>query len=138
MSSGIDHVKRKIAQGIRKVAPSLAAITRGKRQMLPVPMAIPRAARISPSGEENRSEARSGSRGVLAIRQGPWKLIPELGSGGFSQPSRVKPSAGGPRGQLYHLTDDPGETANLWSEQPQIVDRLTKLLQRYKNQGRSR
>jgi arylsulfatase A-like enzyme len=78
------------------------------------------------------------ARGVLAIRQGPWKLITELGSGGFSQPSRVKPEAGGARGQLYNLSDDPGETTNLWLEQPEIVDRLTRLLQRYKSQGRSR
>jgi arylsulfatase A-like enzyme len=78
------------------------------------------------------------ARNVLAIRQGPWKLITELGSGGFSQPSRVKPVAGGPRGQLYNLSDDPGETTNLWNEQPEVVDQLTKLLQQYKSQGRSR
>jgi len=78
------------------------------------------------------------SRGVLAIRQGPWKLIEELGSGGFSPPSRVKPTPGGPQAQLYNLDDDPGETTNLFSAQPRVVDRLTKLLQQYKTSGRSR
>ncbi len=78
------------------------------------------------------------ARGMLTVRQGPWKRIAGLGSGGFSQPSRVKPVAGGPRGQLYNLSDDPGETTNLWGEQPEIVDRLTKLLQQYKSEGRSR
>ncbi len=94
-------------------------------------------------GEKNDRPLRPATvtvsaRGVLAIRQGPWKLITGLGSGGFSQPSRVKPEPGGPRGQLYHLSNDPGETTNLWSEQPEVVDRLTKLLQQYKNNGRSR
>ena len=78
------------------------------------------------------------ARGVLAVRKGPWKLITELGSGGFSQPSRVKPVADGPRGQLYNLNDDPGETTNLWSRQPEIVERLTKLLEKYKQDERSR
>jgi arylsulfatase A-like enzyme len=78
------------------------------------------------------------ARGVLSVRQGPWKLITDLGSGGFSQPSRVKPTPGGPRGQLYNLSEDPGETTNLWSDQPEIVERLAKLLQQYKSDGRSR
>jgi arylsulfatase A-like enzyme len=78
------------------------------------------------------------ARGVLSVRQGPWKLITGLGSGGFSQPSRVEPEPGGPKGQLYNLNDDPGETANRWSEHPDVVARLTKLLQKYNNDGRSR
>lgn len=56
MSRGIDHVKRKMAHGMRNVPPPLAAMTRGKRQMFPVPIAIPRAAKISPSEDENCSE----------------------------------------------------------------------------------
>ena len=65
-----------------------------------------------------------------AIREGPWKLIPHLGSGGFSKPRRIKPVKGGPRGQLYNLADDPSETKNLWSEKPDVVRRLTALLER--------
>jgi arylsulfatase A-like enzyme len=76
--------------------------------------------------------------GVFAIRQGPWKLIQGLGSGGFTAPAQVKPKPGGPQGQLYNLQDDPGEQKNLWLEKPEIVERLTALLERYKQQGYSR
>ena len=76
--------------------------------------------------------------GVFAIRQGPWKLIQGLGSGGFTAPQQVKPKPGGPEGQLYNLQDDPGEQKNLWLERPEIVARLTALLERYQQQGYSR
>ncbi|MEM8736778.1 MAG: sulfatase-like hydrolase/transferase, partial [Planctomycetota bacterium] len=58
------------------------------------------------------------------IRSGPWKLIKGLGSGGFSQPKRVKPSAGEPSGQLYHLSSDLSEKENLYGKHPEIVARL--------------
>lgn len=76
--------------------------------------------------------------GVFALRQGPWKLIQGLGSGGFTAPAQVKPQPGGPQGQLYNLQDDPGEQKNLWAQQPEIVERLSALLERYKQQGYSR
>ncbi|MCL5280797.1 MAG: arylsulfatase [Planctomycetes bacterium] len=76
--------------------------------------------------------------GVFAIRQGPWKLIEGLGSGGFTAPAQVKPKPGGPQGQLYNLQDDPGEQKNLWLQEPEIVERLAALLERYKQQGYSR
>lgn len=77
------------------------------------------------------------SGGVLAIRQGAWKLIPALGSGGFSQPRRVKPEPDGPQGQLYNLAEDLGEQNNLWKEHPEIVKRLAGVLAKYKREGRS-
>ncbi len=76
--------------------------------------------------------------GLFAIRQGPWKLIQGLGSGGFTAPAQVKPKPGGPQGQLYNLQDDPGEQKNLWLEKPEIVAQLTTLLEKYKQQGYSR
>jgi arylsulfatase A len=76
--------------------------------------------------------------GMFAIRQGPWKLIQGLGSGGFTAPAQVKPKPGGPQGQLYNLQDDPAEEKNLWLERPEIVERLTALLERYTQQGYSR
>jgi arylsulfatase A-like enzyme len=79
----------------------------------------------------------SGS-GLFAIRQGPWKLAMGLGSHGFSEPKNVKPEPKGPKGQLYNLADDPGETKNLWLDKPEIVERLTALLERYQKEGRSR
>lgn len=74
----------------------------------------------------------------VAIRQGPWKLIPQLGSGGFSEPRVQQPGPNDPPGQLYHLDDDPGETVNLYAEHPEVVARLTALLERYREQGFSR
>jgi len=43
------------------------------------------------------------SQGVLDIRAGDWKLIPHLGSGGFTRPATIRPTPGGPIGQLYNL-----------------------------------
>jgi arylsulfatase A-like enzyme len=78
------------------------------------------------------------SRGMFAIRQGKWKLVLGLGSGGFSLPTSIEPKQGEPEGQLYNLEDDLAESRNLWSENPEIVERLTNLLEKYKQQGHSR
>ncbi len=67
--------------------------------------------------------------GVFAIRQGPWKMIPHRGSGGFTRPRDIDPEKeGGPAGQLYNLAKDPSETVNLWEKRPEVVARLEKLL----------
>ena len=76
--------------------------------------------------------------GTFAIRQGAWKLATKLGSHGFSEPKNIEPEPLGPIGQLYKLSEDPAESNNRWLEQPQIVERLTKLLDRYQVQGRTR
>jgi len=78
------------------------------------------------------------SSGVLALRRGPWKLIPRLGSGGFSRPRREQPTDDGPRGQLYHLGDDLAETNNLWAERPEVVRELETLLAQIQREGRTR
>ena len=62
------------------------------------------------------------------IRQGPWKLIPHGGSGGFSSPRREP----GIKGQLYNLTSDPSETNNLYKQQPEKVAELTTLMKKVK------
>jgi arylsulfatase A-like enzyme len=66
--------------------------------------------------------------GMETVRDGRWKLINGLGSGGFSKPSRIKPGVGDPQGQLYDLASDPGETTNLYLEKPQVVERLLSIL----------
>jgi arylsulfatase A-like enzyme len=73
--------------------------------------------------------------GVFAIREGPWKLVPEhRGSAGFSQPKRLDPAKeGGPPGQLYHLEQDPAETRNRYAEHPEMVERLTQRLRAVQN-----
>lgn len=76
--------------------------------------------------------------GMFSIRQGPWKLILGRGSGGFTAPRRIKPEPGEPEGQLYNLDEDVSEKNNLWAQHPQIVARLTALLERYRRQGYTR
>lgn len=60
-------------------------------------------------------------RGDLAIRQGPWKLV----------------FLGGGKQELYNLKDDLSETTDVASRHPDIVEGLTKLMQRYIDIGRS-
>jgi len=76
--------------------------------------------------------------GMFSIRQGSWKLILGRGSGGFSQPRRIEPAPGEPRGQLYNMENDLAESENLWDKHPDIAERLTALLDRYKLEGHSR
>jgi arylsulfatase A len=73
----------------------------------------------------------------MTIRSGPWKLITGLGSGGFSKPNRIKPGDGDPKGQLYNLDADLGESNNLYLNHPAIVKRLTSELERIKTGGHS-
>lgn len=66
------------------------------------------------------------ARGHFAIRYGKWKYINALGSGGFSDGfdsayKAVEEKAGAPTAQLYDMENDPGETANLWGEHPDVV-----------------
>jgi arylsulfatase A-like enzyme len=94
-------------------------------------------------GERPRKLARPAvvhhsADGMFAIRQGDWKWIDGLGSGGFSVPGRVKPRPGGPAGQLYDLAKDPGEEMNLYGKHPEVVKRLKAMLERYRRDGRSR
>ena len=76
--------------------------------------------------------------GSFAIRQGRWKLELCADSGGWSAPKPGTPAAKGlPPIQLYDLTAEIGERKNLQAEHPEVVARLTKLLERYIADGRS-
>jgi arylsulfatase A-like enzyme len=66
--------------------------------------------------------------GCFAVREGDWKLITTLGSGGFSEPVCEQPEEGGPQGQLYNVADDIEEKDNLWLKEPRIRQRLIELL----------
>jgi len=59
--------------------------------------------------------------GDLAIRQGPWKLI------FFKNGKR----------ELYNLKDDLSETKDVLAANAEVVERLTKLMQQYIDNGRS-
>lgn len=67
---------------------------------------------------------QAGSSSAMIIRSGDWKLINQLGSGGFSDPKSIPPGPGDPTGQLYNLRTDLAETSNLFLKHPEIVTRL--------------
>jgi len=73
---------------------------------------------------------RAGSSPAMMIRSGDWKLINQLGSGGFTQPKTIKPGPGDPAGQLYNLRNDLAETNNLYLKHPEIVARLEAEMER--------
>jgi hypothetical protein len=72
--------------------------------------------------------------GSFAIQQGNWKLELCSGSGGWGEP---KSSDKLPPVQLYDLSKDIGERTNECASHPEIVTRLTKLLEKYVADGRS-
>lgn len=75
-----------------------------------------------PDGEPVRKHlALESATGARMLRDGPWKFINALGSGGFSKPRTIKPTPGGPTGQLYNLDEDPGELNNRYLELPEKV-----------------
>ncbi len=76
--------------------------------------------------------------GSFAVRQGNWKLELCPGSGGWSDPKPGAPEADKlPPIQLYDLSNDIGETHNVQAEHPEIVSKLTKILEKYIADGRS-
>ncbi len=77
---------------------------------------------------------QSGS-GMLAIRDGRWKLIAGNGSGGRQRP------AGKPDErpfQLFDLESDPGETTDLAAARPELVEQLSARLQEIRTSSGSR
>jgi arylsulfatase A-like enzyme len=88
--------------------------------------------------------------GSFSIRQANWKLELCPDSGGWSDP---KPGAGKAKGkgkkaapaaasnlppiQLYDLNTDIAEKTNVQAQHPEIVERLSKLLEKYVADGRS-
>jgi arylsulfatase A len=78
------------------------------------------------------------SKGFLSIRDGDWKYIAGLGSGGFTKPNRIRATKNGPRGQLFNLRADPSETKDRYAEKPELAARLSALLEKQKSDGRTR
>lgn len=76
--------------------------------------------------------------GSFAIRQGPWKLAFCPGSGGWSRPRPGTDDASTlPPVQLFDLSADPAEEKNLAAQHPEVVRRLTTLLEHIVATGRS-
>jgi arylsulfatase A-like enzyme len=83
--------------------------------------------------EDQPAVVHSSSVGFFAIRQGDWKLILGLGSGGFTVPRQIKAKPGEPELQLYNLKDDPAETQNKAAANPEKVAELSRLLESIKS-----
>jgi len=75
--------------------------------------------------------------GSFAIREANWKLELCPGSGGWSAPRPNEDTSHLPAIQLYDLASDIGEETNLQDKHPEVVARLTKLLEKYVAEGRS-
>ncbi len=80
----------------------------------------------------------------LAIRQDNWKYLDHQGSGGNDYEARenlrgymLPDTAPDAPGQLYDLSADPGETTNLYYEQPDVVKELEAKLHAAVSAGRS-
>ncbi|NOY07393.1 MAG: arylsulfatase [Spirochaetes bacterium] len=76
--------------------------------------------------------------GMFSLRRGEWKYIEDVGSGGFSEPSRYLPGPGESRAQLYNIVNDSRENLNLWKTYPEIVDELERELNRIKESKNTR
>ncbi len=74
------------------------------------------------------------ARGHFSIRSGKWKYINGVGSGGFSDGfseayKAVAAGAGDAPAQLFDMETDPGETKNLFFEEPEVVKTLAAELE---------
>jgi arylsulfatase A-like enzyme len=72
--------------------------------------------------------------GVFAVRQGPWKWIEGKSSKPKPPPARAEEF----KPQLYNLAEDPGETKDVSAQNPEIVKRLSTLLDEYRLTGHTR
>lgn len=75
-----------------------------------------------------RTIINESSHGLFAVRQGDWKLIEGLGSGGFSKPVTEQAKPEEAKGQLYNIRSDPSETKNLYLEDPKRVEELSHVM----------
>ena len=82
-------------------------------------------------------------RGAFQIRQGNWKYLDHSGSGGnnydegFLEKYALRETAPGAPGQLFNLTQDAGETTNLYYANEAKRMELQSLLEHLKSSGRS-
>ena len=68
--------------------------------------------------------------GALAVRQGPWKYIPNLAAANGWQAGPPKAGAPPAGPGLYNVSADPGETRNVVTEQPETAQRLVDALRK--------
>jgi arylsulfatase A-like enzyme len=88
--------------------------------------------------QRTRSNYQSLSEWHLCDPHQEWKLAFSAGSGGWSAPKdEAAIKQGLPKFQLYNMSDDPGETTNLYDSHPEVVQQLTLLAKEIVTQGRS-
>lgn len=76
--------------------------------------------------------------GCFSVREGDWKLELCSGSGGWGSPRENQAAAKHlPKVQLYDIANDPEEKNNLEAEHPAVVTRLTQILQKAIDDGRT-
>ncbi|KAA9036148.1 arylsulfatase [Ginsengibacter hankyongi] len=76
--------------------------------------------------------------GYFSIQEGDWKLEFCPGSGGWESPSNKEAFKEGlPLVQLYNMKSDISEKLNVALQHPDIVKRLTSLMEQYIDKGRS-
>ena len=86
----------------------------------------------SDTNDSPRSNSVSCSiRGIPSVRHGPWKLILDSGSGGWTK-GEVTTDL-----QLYNLEKDIGETNNLANKFPEKVEQMKKMFESLITKGRS-
>jgi len=88
---------------------------------------------LGPEGDRPCREYLVEHGNVLALRKGPWKLIPARPAAKGKKGKRAPASA-----ELYNLAEDIGETKNLADQNTEIVAGMTAALNRIREQGRSR
>ena len=82
-------------------------------------------------------------RGEFQLRQGNWKYLDHMGSGGndyskgILEKYELPETAPEATGQLYNLDVDPGETTNLFFKEEAWRKELQALLEALKSSGRS-
>jgi arylsulfatase A-like enzyme len=95
-------------------------------------------------GPIREATVHHGGSGKFAIRKGFWVLIDtptgdDNGKGGepewFKKAHGVEPHK--QTGELFNLYNDPGQRRNLYAENPEKVQKLKDLLEKYKRDGRS-
>ena len=77
------------------------------------------------------------AQGFFGVREGKWKLCLCPGSGGWSDPRPGREPDDAPDVQLFDLEKDIGERTNLQAKHLGVVERLTKHLHKWVNDGRS-
>ena len=75
--------------------------------------------------------------GVFAVRRGPWKYVEGKPADGVKA-AALKARRLQMKPQLYHLVDDPAETRDVSTANPEVVKELAGLLDQARAAGRTR